>query len=177
MSHHIPLATGLGSSVFARFTEWSRELEPLLDDLPNGVDATRHNWTAWREVAQNIIRDKNRGKVILVGHSNGVWFACKIAEILAKKGIKVDYLAAIDPTLKPFPKLGGNVIMADEFRATRGFVAMGRKMSCGRLATLKAGREFRGTLNVQTIRGGHTQIASNQIVRRHIVETINGILE
>ena len=177
MTHHIALATGLGSSFIARFTKWSKELEPLIDDLPAGIDATRHNWTSWKEVTNNIIRDKNRGKVILAGHSNGVYFACKVAHELSKHGIKVDYLAAIDPTLKPFPKLGGNVIMADEFRASRGFVAFGRRMSGKRLATLKAGREFRGTLSVQTIRGGHTEIASNPIVRKHIVETINGILE
>ena len=177
MSHHIALATGLGSSFIARFSEWSDELEKLLDDEPSGIDAVDYNWTEWRQFVRNVIRDKNRGKVIMVGHSNGVYFACKVAQELSKHGIKVDYLAAIDPTLKPFPKLGGNVIMADEFRASRGFVAFGRKLSRGRMATLKAGREFRGALSVQTIRGGHTEIASNPIVRKHIVETINGILE
>lgn len=177
MTHHIALATGLGSSFIARFTKWSKELEPLLDDLPNGIDAVHYNWTEWRQFVRNVIRDKNRGKVIMVVHSNGAYFGAKAAQDLSKHRIKVDYLAVMDPTLKPFPKLGGNVIMADEFRASRGFVALGRRISCKRLATLKAGREFRGTLNVQTIRGGHTEIASNPIVRRHIVETINGILE
>ena len=73
----------------------------------NGVTATRANYQAWREVAQEIAAHRakyGRKPVVIIGHSLGANNAVAVANALKTKGIQVDLIvsyAATAPMVVP----------------------------------------------------------------------------
>lgn len=180
MRPEIHIFSGLGSSLFQSLRRGTDQLEHLIDQMPGNADAKTHIWNDWRRVADDITshhRKDGSTPVILIGHSNGVFASTKIAEVLAGRGIHVRYIAAIDPTLKWFPKVGYNVMQVDEFHASRGFVAIGRKLSRGRKATIHGDKEFQGVHHVFKHRASHVGVAGLAAVHNVIGSKVRTILK
>ena len=179
MKAEIHIFSGLGSSVFRGLRRGTDQLEHLIDQMPGDADAKTHIWNDWASVAESIIarhRQSEKRPIILIGHSNGVFASAKIAERLATWGIRVDYIAAIDPTLKRFPEVGSNVRLVDEFRASRGFVALGRRLSKGRKATVRRNASFGGAYRVFNHRASHVGIAGLAAVHNAIGREVRKLL-
>lgn len=67
-----------------------------------GLYAVNTSYTEWEAIGEDIVR-RNKLKqvsypIAIVGHSLGANDATKLANYLGKRGIKVSYVAAFDPT-------------------------------------------------------------------------------
>lgn len=168
--------SGLGSSIIPRFRKGTEEIEDAIDEI--GVDAQHRIWNEWMDVAPKLVLDGQRGEEIaLVGHSNGVIACTGIAQWLDTYGVKVHYLAAIDPTAAAFPEIGANVDVVDEFHASFGWPAITRALTRGKRGALQFGRRFKGLHTKFDIGGGHVAAASNDFVRDRIVTEIEHLRE
>lgn len=171
MTAQIHIFSGLASSVFSSLRKGTDELERVIDGLPSSADAQTHIWNDWKDVAKNIVAARKGGNaspIILIGHSNGVLACAEVAQVLYRRGIDVDYMAAIDPTLKSFPVIQNNVKLIDEFHASRGFVALGRWFSRGKKASIITAKRYKGTLNKKKYRASHVGVVSLAAVRKRI---------
>lgn len=117
--NHIVLLSGWWSSVFNRYRVWADMLEA---SLPPYKDTKVWNLSAdgmgEKPALQAIMRDNNRKKVILIGHSNGARDVLFMAETLYHADIPVHYLASLDMTLGEFgAEAFGNIKFLDEFHA------------------------------------------------------------
>ena len=167
----IHVFSGLGSSIIPRYREGTNKLEKLIDALPGENDAITHIWDEWEMVADAIIKRRGRrfqtAPVILVGHSNGVYAALKIAHKLNRAGIRVAYLASIDRTLKACPDLPENVDFCHDFRA-----ALGRLWGKVRPAP-----NFTGKFQVVNLPGvSHVDAASHPEVHRTILAKVDQLI-
>lgn len=168
--------SGLGSSIIPRFRKGTEEIEDAIDEI--GVDAQHHIWNEWMDVAPRLVLDGQRGeKIALVGHSNGVIACTGIAQWLGTYGVKVGYLAAIDPTAAAFPEIGSNVEVVDEFRAPFGWPGVARLLTGEKRGALQFDRRFKGLHTVFDIGGGHVAAASDDFVRDRIVTEIEHLVE
>lgn len=176
----IHIFSGLGSSLFRGLRKGTDQLEHLIDQMPGDANAQTHVWNKHEDVAREIIAKRNRSTlkhpIILVGHSNGVLACMEIAKTLNSRGIKVSYIAAIDPTLKSFPAADGKIDHIDEFHASRGFVAFGRRLSRGRKASVHTGANFTGKHTVHRHRAGHAGVAGLAAVHNVIGRRVRMLL-
>lgn len=176
----IHIFSGLGSSIVASFRSGTNYLEKIIDELPSEADAKTHIWNNWDNVYRDILRKKINGTlegpIILVGHSNGVFACMMIAEKLKMHNVKVDYIGSIDATLKAFPEAGWNVDFIHDFHATRGMVALGRRMSKGKRATVLPNKKFKGELKPIRVSSGHVAASSNLIVIKTISEKVKELI-
>lgn len=178
MKAQIHIFSGLASSVFSSLRKGTDDIERVIDGLPSSADAQTHIWNDWKDVAKKIVADSRGGNtspIILIGHSNGVLACAEIAQVLYRRGIDVDYIAAIDPTLKSFPTIQNNVKLIDEFHASRGFVALGRWLSRGRKASIITAKRYKGVLRTKKYSASHVGIVSLAVVRDRI-KNISGLL-
>jgi thioesterase domain-containing protein len=66
-----------------------------------GVDAQVEGFSAWRSALNTIVADRQKfgpSPVVLVGHSLGANAIIFLAQALAKRGIRVDYMASFAAT-------------------------------------------------------------------------------
>lgn len=168
--------SGLGSSWLPSLRTGTTRLEALIDTHMRSVpvDAKHHIWNDWPSVARDIITRERRGKamgpIALIGHSNGVLACANIAKKLNEGGIAVSYIAAIDPTLASFPDIGPNVLKVDEFWATSGGVAMGRRwLGKGKCKIIDPSRTAYRTF---IVRKNHVQSAEDREVHLRILQSV-----
>lgn len=78
-------------------------------------------YVGWRKLAKQMVEAKIKGQVdkpfVLMGHSNGVYAALKIAQYLHKYKIKC-VVVSVDRTLKYCPPASANVIYLQDHHAT-----------------------------------------------------------
>ena len=180
MRHEIWVFSGLGSSLLPSLSYGTRTLEKLIDALP--FDEAEHAvWSTWRRTADHIVdrwkTTREPFKVVLIGHSNGVIATNEIAQHLALRSIKVDYLAAIDPTAGAFPVIRPNVHECSEFWASSGFPAMARSLSGKRRAALHFVDAWPGIHRLYHIPTGHVPCASNERVHETILNDLERVLK
>ncbi|WP_299073803.1 hypothetical protein [uncultured Paraglaciecola sp.] len=176
---HVVLFTGLSSSISPKLRKWAYHLEGVIEGITfdeDGIDAKVEIWDDWRDTLRLILADPDPGIIMVFGHSNGVYAGNELINALEKHGITVHYYAAIDPTLKRFPSLGSNVEVVDQFNATSGIVAIGRKLSCGKLGKLHPARRFTGKLTSYTVKGSHTGIASSSKLRKIVKKSLAKVM-
>lgn len=163
----------------------TRNIDKLIDALPQTIDSRDFRQTNQKAVLDYILDCRDRyGKieVIGVGHSMGCYRWIWIARQCAKRGIKIRYLAAIDPTainrllgMKPM-LVPDNVQWVDEFWATSGFPESART----RDPSGKGGGKYlypRSNMNrTVTIPATHIGLASNKAVISRIVSQIKELL-
>ncbi|MBJ6132997.1 lipase [Ochrobactrum sp. Q0168] len=137
-----------------------------------GVDAHVEGNAAWRLVANRIIADRQKygpQPVILVGHSLGANAIISIAEILEKKGIRVDYMASFAATA-PDP-LPGNIRRVVNFYFSQN----------GWGLPLVPGPRFKGKLDNRDFSGvkevGHFNIEKQRPLQAEVVRDILRILK
>lgn len=177
----------ISAGLLPTFTSYGvKNIEKLVDALPSECDAKTWKHTQWKMVANGIIeRAKKFGKptsVTLGGHSYGCEFICLVAKELAKEGIKVDYMFAIDPTAGSVADknmvVGSNVLRVDEFWATSGFPHFARKLTGNKHAALSFTDDYdMDNYAKMIIPGGHIACASNQIVVRRVLREIGRVLK
>jgi thioesterase domain-containing protein len=107
---HVYLFRGL-ADVF------STGMDTLADELnKQGVHATSHSHTDWKEIAERAIADykaKKEKPIILIGHSLGADAAMEMADYLGDKGVPVALVVPFDAT-QSFP-VPGNVARVINF--------------------------------------------------------------
>lgn len=86
---------------------FSLGLDTLSDELKKyGVYSYVHNHKAWQEVGNQIIAKNRRGElsypVIIIGHSLGAGASPKLATMLGRQGIAVQYMVMLD-AVEPLP--------------------------------------------------------------------------
>jgi hypothetical protein len=180
MRHEIHVFSGLGSSLLPSLRSGTKAVEALIDALPY-AEADHHIWSQWRRVADAIVdrwkRTKEPFKVALIGHSNGVIATNEIAQHLALRGIKVDYIAAIDPTAARFPDIRSNVHECSEFHASSGWPALTRRFTGNKRAALHFTDAWPGIHRLYHIPGSHVACASNKRVHEVIIGDLERILK
>jgi len=137
-----------------------------------GVDAHVEGNAAWRLVANRIIADQQKygqQPVILVGHSLGANAIISIAEVLEKRGIRVDYMASFAATA-PDP-LPGNIRRVVNFYFSQH----------GWGLPLVPGPRFKGKLDNRDFSGvkevGHFNIEKQRPLQAEVVRDILRILK
>lgn len=169
MSVAIHLFSGLASSVFIGLQRGTRTLEHYIDRLGH-ADAQHHIWNQWPAVADNLVKQRP-SKVVLIGHSNGVIATNEIAWRLRIAGIRVNLIAALDPTAADFPTIGPNVSECLEFWAASGWPAIIRKLTKRRNGALHFDG-FHGIHRLYHMPGGHVPLASREDVRNIVVKAV-----
>lgn len=162
---NIHIFHGLGGSAVPRYRRGTEKLEASLD--ARSLYADHWDWKDWKHVLELLRR--SRGPIALIGHSQGVQSAMRIA---SQYGGLIDYIAAIDPTLSAFPKAGGNIGRIDEFHAKFGVVAMGRRIPFFKGGRIRFDRDFRGKHELFNLYSGHVAIASDAEVQSRIIQQI-----
>ena len=86
---------------------FSLGLDTLSDELKKyGVYSYVHNHKAWEKVGQQIIAKSRKGQltypVVIIGHSLGAGASPKLATMLGKQGIAVQYMVMLD-AVEPLP--------------------------------------------------------------------------
>lgn len=174
MAIAIHLFSGLASSIIPGLQRGTRTLEHYIDRL--GVaDAEHHIWDEWPAVADKLIKQRP-GKVVLIGHSNGVIATNEIARRLRLAGIKVQLVAALDPTAADFPTIGSNVEEAIEFWAASGWPAIIRRLTKQRNGALHFDGFF-GVHRLYHMPGGHVPLASREDVRNIVVKAVSEVMK
>ncbi|MBO6814542.1 MAG: hypothetical protein JJ891_06765 [Rhizobiaceae bacterium] len=158
------LFSGLFSSIFPRYRKGILTLEERLDDLLPDNETTTHFriWNKWEKALEEIEGTMEEGgKLILIGHSNGVYAALSIAK--RYKG-NVALLASVDRTLRPCPDAGRNIRYLLDLRA--------------RLRRVRLGSDFVGTWELETLPRdvGHVEAMSNKRVHDRIVKRVSETL-
>lgn len=179
MRHEIWIFSGLGSSIFRSLRRGTAALDRLIDQLPYAESETAI-WDDWEMVAKGIVerwqKTKDPFSTILIGHSNGVIATNSVAEYLRKRGLRVDYIAAIDPTAGRFPLIGHNVHECSEFWATSGWPHLTRRWTDGKRAALHFTDAWPGIHRLYHIKGGHVPCASNPKVHAQIISDLSRVL-
>lgn len=169
----IYLFSGLGSSLIPSFREGNVELSKRILGL--GSIPRQFVWNDWENAFRDIYVQHQQNKdlrIALIGHSNGVLACARLAEYLSYHNIPVEYVGAVDPTLAPFPEFGDNVKRVHEFHATRGTVSLVRRLTRGYLGSCKFTGGWSGDHELETIKGSHTGIATDEKVLDKIVENV-----
>lgn len=134
---HVYLFRGL-ADVF------STGMDTLADELnKQGVYATSHSHTDWKEIAERANADykaKKEKPIILIGHSLGADAAMEMADYLGDKGVPVALVVPFDAT-QSFP-VPGNVARVINF-TQRDY------------AQMRPGPGFRGLLNNIDLSANH----------------------
>jgi thioesterase domain-containing protein len=169
MAIAIHLFSGLGSSLLLGLQRGTRAIEHYIDRLGH-ADAEHHIWNQWPAVADKIIKQRP-AKVVLIGHSNGVIATNEIARRLRLAGIRVNLIAALDPTAAKFPAIGSNVSEVVEFWAASGWPALTRRWTRNRNGALHFDG-FHGIHRLYHMPGGHVPLASRQDVRDLVVKAV-----
>ena len=176
----IHIFSGLLSSIVPQFRRGTEELTKRVNEIDDGVEAKHRNWIFWRIVAWRLIaKHRNArliGPIILGGHSNGVLAARKVAKVLSKHGINVDYEFSIDPTIFPFPKVDHNVNRHDEVHATSGICAIFRYITFKRSGSIFFVDNWNGNGFYMSRKGGHVAIASYDNVHSRILDQVRQVL-
>ena len=86
---------------------FSLGLDSLSDELKKfGVYSYVHNHKAWQEIGNQIIAKNRRGEltypVVIIGHSLGAGASPKLATMLGRQGIAVQYMVMLD-AVEPLP--------------------------------------------------------------------------
>ncbi|MCB1423564.1 MAG: hypothetical protein KDJ69_14090 [Nitratireductor sp.] len=86
---------------------FSLGLDTLSDELKKyGVYSYVHNHKAWEKVGQQLIAKSRKGQlsypVIIIGHSLGAGASPKLATMLGREGIAVQYMVMLD-AVEPLP--------------------------------------------------------------------------
>jgi hypothetical protein len=113
-AHHIERFTDDQLKASSRRTGEVYLLRGLMDVFSRGMDemaaklnragvyAISTSYSNWREIADEIVRRSARGQVsypvVIMGHSLGGNDAPKMATYLGKRGVRVAYVVAFDPT-------------------------------------------------------------------------------
>ena len=174
----IHLFSGLGSSIFPGLRRGTRALETMIDGLP--ANAEHHIWNQHPKVAQGIVDRSIRlgirpGRVVLIGHSNGVLACAEVAAYLNRFSIQVDFIGAIDPTAAKFPAVN-NAKKVDEFWASSGWPALMRRFSKNRSGAVQYGPGFSGEKRLYFVKASHVGSASDPMVRKTIMASVREVL-
>lgn len=146
--------------------------------IPN-VEAEAMPWFSWKDARNKAVAMWAAGTLdflMVNGHSWGCLKAVQLAEDVAKHGILVRFIGAIDPTAGPRMKVPWNVNQVSEFWATFGWPALARLRSP---SGARGGRYIYPHPTphiIQTYVTGHIALGSNSKVHEQIVTTIRGIL-
>ncbi len=86
---------------------FSLGLDSLSDELKKyGVYSYVHNHKAWQDIGKQIIAKSRRGEltypVVIIGHSLGAGASPKLATMLGREGIAVEYMVLLD-AVEPLP--------------------------------------------------------------------------
>lgn len=168
--NHLVLISGLGSSLSffgARYRAWARKLEKRLGPLPwTTVYEVSSDGSGEKDALQAIVKDKARGRVIIIGHSNGARDGLFMATMFHYMNIKVDYFASLDMTLGEFgAEAHGNIQYLDEFHA--------------RLQTVDFHPSFKpsaANYHKWEINSGHVAMASHPTVQDRIYKKVKEVL-
>lgn len=117
----IPVFSGLGDGMFDAGVA---AIEKMIDALPALAEADLWRHWQWEKVTDAILARARRygpPTVITIGHSMGVDAQCKMAWRLHSAGMKVAYMAAIDPTAGRVMRVPPNVLRVDEFWSDPGW--------------------------------------------------------
>lgn len=175
----VHVIAGLGGFFTSRGT---RALDAMFDDISLEWDATHWYHGSWKKVAEGIIarvtKFKDEPVVCLIGHSYGALRCQQIAELLNKEGIRVDYIAGIDPTALPYKHppmlIPNNVVYVNEFWSTTGlfnFPRIRRKYSPdgSRGGKYQYPVGWKGKVEKYIIPGGHIPCASDPKTRNIVM--------
>ncbi len=86
---------------------FSLGLDTLSDELKKyGVYSYVHNHKAWEKVGQQLISKSRKGElsypIVIIGHSLGAGASPKLATMLGREGIAVQYMVMLD-AVEPLP--------------------------------------------------------------------------
>lgn len=86
---------------------FSLGLDSLSDELKKyGVYSYVHNHKAWQEIGNQLIAKNRKGEltypVVIIGHSLGAGASPKLATMLGRQGIAVQYMVMLD-AVEPLP--------------------------------------------------------------------------
>lgn len=196
MKPEIHIGAGLGGA-FPFISYGTRGLDELVDAMSPDWDAHHHLQKDFEEEAYESIMESLRGphppKIVLIGHSMGVFRAIKVAWRLQSVGVPVDYLAAIDPTAltpslkKELPtgdlQVPKNVKEVDEFWSGWGPINMpwyARAFAPdgswgGKLVYTKEWLK-RHHRRIRKVDAGHVPIASHRTTKREIISSVKGVV-
>jgi hypothetical protein len=121
-------------------------------------------------ITNAAIAAHNRGcRIVLVGHSFGGDTAAYVADALRAKGIKVELLAAIDPTNLHFP--AGGPFVPSNVGAAMGFHQEVDMLGRGQL---RRGKGFKGPLTQERRDQAHGWMDNDPVIHNKIIARIKG---
>lgn len=131
-----------------------------------GLDARVYNHGAWRELALNIVERNKLKKVsypiVIMGHSLGANASTAMANFLGRRGIKVQYVVAFDPTVTG--EVGRNISRVINFYLPNE----------NNSNIIVKSRGFKGTLkniNVRGVRGlKHTTVEKDAKFHSQVIQ-------
>ena len=154
---------------------FSLGLDTLSDELKKyGVYSYVHNHKAWEQVGQQIIAKNKKGElsypVVIIGHSLGAGASPKLATMLGRAGIAVQYMVMLD-AVEPLP-VTNYVVDAINFYLPK---KRGQNL-------IKPSRDFEGqyaNINVMDRLNGidHFNIDENEILRGQMTKRIFELIE
>ena len=178
----IHLFAGLASSIVPGLRRPIEEMERLVDALAaaraGGVDAHTHVWDRWRDVREGLEAKRRAGTlagpIVFISHSQGRVASGELCAWASSRGVRIDYLAEISPTLAEAKPVTAAVAHVDEFYEAVSLIALGRIFGGGRV---RYASDFRGSRQVfNNLSGGHVGVARNERLRKAIVGRIGGLL-
>ncbi len=154
---------------------FSLGLDTLSDELKKyGVYSYVHNHQAWEKIGQQIIAKSRKGQlsypVVIIGHSLGAGASPKLATMLGREGIAVQYMVMLD-AVEPLPVTNYVVDAVNYYLPKR----RGQNL-------ISASNSFEGEYaNVNVSKGyagiDHFNIDENEILRGKMTKRIFELIE
>ena len=128
MNRPVYVVHGLGG-ILPFISRGTRKLDEIIDALPPEAETRERSLdfiqSRWKEIIDDII-EQDAKEIILIGHSLGCERVIRVADWCRVNGVRVLYIAAIDPTAGYTMKVPENVRFVDEFWASSGWPHMAR---------------------------------------------------
>jgi len=154
---------------------FSLGLDTLSDELKKyGVYSYVHNHKAWEKIGQQLISKSRKGElsypIVIIGHSLGAGASPKLATMLGREGIAVEYMVMLD-AVEPLPVTNYVVDAVNYYLPKR----RGQNL-------IKASSNFEGeyrNVNVKERLQGidHFNIDENEILRGQMTKRIFELIE
>lgn len=154
---------------------FSLGLDSLSDELKKyGVYSYVHNHKAWEEVGKQVIAKSRKGQlsypIVIIGHSLGAGASPKLATMLGREGIAVQYMVMLD-AVEPLPVTNYVVDAINYYLPKR----RGQNL-------ITASKNFEGeykNVNVKERLQGidHFNIDENEILRGQITKRVFELVE
>lgn len=173
------------------FDSGVRDLSDDIDRLDGGLSgriaaigdrvvSEVYPWFMWKLARNRAIALAEAGeldRLCVAGHSFGCLKALQLVADVAKHGIEVAYVGAIDPTAGYRMEVGSNVDFVDEFWASSGFPAMARAADPSGRGGGKYLYPNETPHEIHEYRSGHIALGSNSDVHDIIVSRIAELLK